>query len=373
MDVDYVLRMRVGRFRPALIAAAAAGAVTCLAIAAALAGPPASRTGAGLAAGAAGQQGPGALPQSIYAPYFETYLTKSNIATVARESGARYLTLAFLQTPRRGSCTLTWNGDRKEPVRPGGRYTTQIAELRAMGGNVIPSFGGYSADEGGTEIADSCRSVQRIAQAYENVVTSYNVTRLDMDVETNSLTDKAGIARRSEAIHLAQQWAASQHRTLQIDFTLPVEPSGLGSELAVLKSAIAHGVQITAVNIMAFDYYNSKTDSDMGTEAIEALDATHAELARLFPGASPLALWRMEGITLLPGIDDFPLKTEVTYLSEAQDLLYYQQAHPFQLFSIWAIQRDNGGCPGKIDSNYCSGITQPRWAFSHLLEPFTRW
>jgi hypothetical protein len=42
------------------------------------------------------------------------------------------------------------------------------------------------------------------------------------------------------------------------------------------------------------------------------------------------------------------------------------------VLSIWAIERDNGGCPGTIDSNSCSGISQPAWAFSHLLERFTR-
>jgi hypothetical protein len=41
------------------------------------------------------------------------------------------------------------------------------------------------------------------------------------------------------------------------------------------------------------------------------------------------------------------------------------------LLSIWAIQRDNGGCPGTIDSDTCSGVAQPAWAFSHVLEPFT--
>ncbi len=69
-----------------------------------------------------------------------------------------------------------------------------------MGGDVVPSFGGYSADQGGTEIADSCTSVPKIAKAYEKVVTTYGVTRLDMDVEAKSLSNKAGIARRSEAI-----------------------------------------------------------------------------------------------------------------------------------------------------------------------------
>src|SRR5271165_2881317 len=50
-------------------------------------------------------------PRIVYAPYFETWTTGS-ITSVARASGARYLTLAFLQTPKRGSCTLAWNGTR---------------------------------------------------------------------------------------------------------------------------------------------------------------------------------------------------------------------------------------------------------------------
>ena len=72
-------------------------------------------------------------PAPAYAPYFETW-TKDQLPAVARTSGARDLTLAFLQTPKRGSCSVTWNGDAKQPVRPGGRYTGQIRTLRAMGG-----------------------------------------------------------------------------------------------------------------------------------------------------------------------------------------------------------------------------------------------
>ena len=36
--------------------------------------------------------------------------------------------------------------------------------------------------------------------------------------------------------------------------------------------------------------------------------------------------------------------------------MYYAQTHPISLITIWAIQRDKGGCPGAIDSNSCSGI-----------------
>jgi hypothetical protein len=178
----------------------------CMALALALALPLAVATTAGAvsttAATTAARHGWG-TPPPAYTPYFETW-TKDQLPTVARASGARDLTLAFLQTPKRGSCAVTWNGDAKQPVRPGGRYTGQIRKLRAMGGSVIPSFGGYSADQDGTEIADSCPSVPKIARTYESVVTTYGVTRLDMDVEANSLNKPAGIARRSAALRLLQ-------------------------------------------------------------------------------------------------------------------------------------------------------------------------
>jgi glycosyl hydrolase family 18 (putative chitinase) len=241
-----------------VIAAASAGALlagTALAGVLAAGAPVASAAGA-RPAHAQGDHGraDGRLPRFIYAPYFETW-TSDTLPAIARKSGARYLTLAFLQTPRKGSCTLAWNGSRKQLVKAGGRYTRQVAELRRAGGDVIPSFGGYSADHAGTEIADSCTSVSKIARAYENVVTTYGVTRLDMDVEDKSLNKPAAIARRSAAIALLQKWAARTHRRVQIVFTLGVEPGGMpGNCLAVLKSAIAHGVRVDAVNIMAFDY-----------------------------------------------------------------------------------------------------------------------
>jgi Glycosyl hydrolases family 18 len=318
-------------------------------------------------------RGPGLVPRQVYAPYFETW-QDNKLPVIARKSGARYLTLAFLQTPKRGSCSVAWNGDPKRMVGPSDPYLAQIRKLRAMGGDVVPSFGGYSADEGGTEIADSCTSVAKIAKAYEKVVTTYHVTRLDMDVEAKSLSNTAGIARRSEAIKMLQDWAARTHRTVQIVFTIGVEPWGLPTNcLNVLKSAVAHGVRFT-VNIMAFDYYinASKTGIEMGKAALKALEGTHKQLAVLYPKLSGPRLWALEGITLLPGIDDYPKKTEVTYLRDARMVESFAVAHKLPEISIWALQRDNGGCPGKIDSNHCSGIKQGTWAFSHELEPFTK-
>jgi len=94
----------------------------------------------------------------VFAPYFQAY-NDDDAAVLSRRSGASYLTMAFIQTeapdpaPRCGTairasrsvCSPTRSRD------PGGR--------RRRG----PSFGGFTADDTGTELADSCTDVHAIA------------------------------------------------------------------------------------------------------------------------------------------------------------------------------------------------------------------
>ena len=310
------------------------------------------------------QAAPASFPSHVYAPYFETWTTDSLTAT-AQQSGAKYFTLAFLETLSKTSCTLAWNGNRNDPVS-NERYLSDgdVASLRALGGDVIPSFGGWSADQAGTEIADSCKNVNTIAAAYEDVIARYDVTRLDMDVEGRSLNRTAGIDRRNKALALVQQWAAAQKRPFQVSYTLPTSAKGLEpSGLAILQNAVTNGTRVDVVNIMAFDYYDRVT-TDMGTAATDAADGTAAQLQKLGLNAKI-------GITLMPGLDDYPKKTEKTTLAHAQQVLDYANANGLDTLSIWAIQRDNGGCPGVTGSNSCSGIVQNTWDFTHMLQPFT--
>jgi len=312
------------------------------------------------------------LPAHVYAPYYETYLAPgtASITATAQQSGVRYFTLAFLQAPKKGSCDLDWNGNSTQPLN---YYAADIASLRAAGGNVIPSFGGFSADQGGTEIADSCTNVSQIAADYESVVTTLGVTRLDMDVEAKSLNNTAGVNRRNQAIAMTEAWAASQGIPLQIQYTLPVEQYGLDPNgEAVLQNAVTDHATVTSVDIMVFDYYIAGEGTvNMGQAGINAANNTHTQLAGIYPTLTSTQIWATEAMTMLPGIDDYPKKTEVTHLADAQAMLSFAQANGMNLLSIWAIQRDNGGCPGTRDSNTCSGITQNTWDFSHLLEPFT--
>ena len=309
------------------------------------------------------------LPAHVFAPYFEAYTTDSP-AALSRESGARYLTLAFIQTPAAGSCTIDWNGDPATPIASS-VYGSDIAKIRAAGGNVIPSFGGYSADHTGTEIADSCTNVALIAAAYEKVITTYNVTRLDLDTEDNSLTNTAGIDRRNTAIKMVEDWAAIHGRAVQFVYTLPTNVAGLNpTGRSVLQDAVSDHARIDIVNIMTFDYYDNQPH-EMAADSMTATQHLYDSLHQLYPAKPAHQLWSMIGVTEMVGIDDFG-PPEIFTTADATAIEHWAVTKHLAELSFWALERDNGGCPGAGGSGSCSGVSQTTWQFSRTFEPFTR-
>ena len=348
-----------------------AGAVLAAALLAA-AGSAASAATAPGSAQAAPDRLPQArpLPAHVFAPYFEGYST-DDPAVLSAASGDRYLTLAFIQTPAPGSCTIDWNGNAATPIGYA-TYGRSIAEMRARGGDVVPSFGGYSADHAGEEIADSCTDVNKIAADYEQVVTAYGVTRLDFDVEDYSQTNPAGIDRRNKAIALVEQWAACHHRTVQFVYTIGTNMTGLDvpDGESVLQNAVLNHARIDIVNIMTFDYYDD-APHEMGRDTVTAATAVIGQLHTIYPYKSTAQLWHMLGITEMVGIDDYG-PPEIFTTADATYVENWARHTGIAELSFWALERDNGGCVGTAGSDTCSGIAQSTWQFSHTFEPFNR-
>ncbi|MEU4858728.1 glycosyl hydrolase family 18 protein [Kitasatospora aureofaciens] len=321
-----------------------------------------------VAAGTASAQAATPLPTRVFAPYFESW-TGQSPATLAAQSGAKYLTMAFLQAATKGSCTPYWNGDTSKPVSSS-TFGADIATIRANGGDVIPSFGGYTADNTGTELADSCTDVSQIAAAYENLITTYDISRIDLDIEDNSLTNTAGIDRRNKAIKTVQDWAAASGRTVQFSYTLPTTTSGLAdSGLAVLRNAVSNNARIDVVNMMTFDYYDNATH-DMAADTQTSAQGLYNQLARLYPSKTPAQLWGSIGITEMVGIDDFGAAETFT-VANATTVYNWAVSKGINTLSFWALQRDNGNCAGKGGDDSCSGINQNTWDFTHSFAPFT--
>jgi chitinase len=308
------------------------------------------------------------LPAHVFAPYFEAW-TGESPAAVAQQSGNKFLTMAFIQTQSAGSCTVYWNGSTGQPIASS-TFGNDIATIRANGGDIVPSFGGYSADHGGTEIADSCTSVDSIAGQFQKVITTYDVTRIDLDVEVESLNNTAGIDRRNKAIKKTQDWAAANGRTIQFVYTLPTTTHGLeASGLAVLQNAVANNAKVDIVNMMTFDYYDNASHQ-MANDTKTSANGLVSQLAQLYPGKTQAQLWAMVGITEMIGVDDFgPAETFTTADAPVVEAWAVQQG--IAMLSFWAVQRDNGNCPGGAAADNCSGVSQSTWQFSKVFQPFT--
>ena len=248
----------------------------------------------GLAAGgvllAAGrsQAATPALPAHYSAPYLQ--IASSDAADMTADmkaSGDKYFTLAFL-TPLSG-CTPEWE-DNGDSLRA---FTKQVSALQAAGGNVLISFGGAS----GGELAQTCTSVSKLEAAYAAVVNDYGVTRLDFDIEGSVLDDTSANTRRAQALAELQKADPS----VQIDFTIPVDPTGLESNAVnLLKGAKNAGVKVTVVNIMTMDFgdgQNPLKDAESGATA------TEKQLHTVYGGSSSTD-WGMLGLTPIAGQND---------------------------------------------------------------------
>ena len=192
-----------------------------------------------------------------------------------------------------------------------------------------------------------------------------------MDIEDISLDNAAAIDRRNQAIHLVQEWAARQHRTVEIVYTLPTAPTGLeDNAINVLASAARNHARVDIVNIMTFDYYDDQAH-DMAADTKTAATSLVGTLQQLYPHRSTAQLWRMVGITEMLGIDDYG-PPEIFTTADAAMVEHWARSIGIAELSFWALERDNGGCVGTAGSDSCSGIAQSTWQFSHAFEPFTR-
>ena len=240
------------------------------------------------ATASASPQAANTFPAHYAAPYLELSSgTAGDMAADMRATGLKNYTLAFL-IPKSG-CTPQWEAGNSAL----GAFTSQVDALKAAGGNVIISFGGA---EGG-ELAQTCTSVSALTAAYASVVNTYGITRLDFDIEGDTLGDTAANTRRNQALAALQ----AQNPAVEVDYTLAVDPSGLESDtLNLLKDAKSKGVKVNLVNIMTMDFgdgENALKDAESGA------NATEKQLASLY-GTSASATWNKIGLTPIAGQND---------------------------------------------------------------------
>ena len=295
-----------------------------------------------------------AQPVELAAPYeYMGWGDPQPPAEVLADSGLHDLTLAFVLS--KGACNPEWDGHR--PLL-GGVDQAAIEQIRAAGGEVDVSFGGWS----GKKLGNACHSATALAGAYEKVIGAYSLGAIDIDIEHNELRSKKVRQRVTAALALVREADPG----VEISITLPSSQSGPeATGQSLIADAVAVGLHPDSWTIMPFDF--GAPVGTMAAASIQALEALARELSTAY-GISEAAAYEHEGISTMNGHTDEASET-VSRQDFARILTFAGERHLARV-SFWSVNRDRP-CGGGAREEECSGVEQAPLAFSSMLSEYS--
>jgi carbohydrate binding protein with CBM4/9 domain len=278
----------------------------------------------------------------------------ASISSIMSGSGENEFNLAFVLDS--GGCTPAWDGNTSMPVSGDTTVLADVNAIRAAGGDVAVSFGGYN----GTELGTTCGSAGALANAYQQVVTKYQLTRADFDYENGALDTNTAV--RFGAIKILE----ANNPNLKVSLTIPMTTVGFpDTGIDEIKQAVAAGARLDVINIMDFDTGLTSGTEVSQTEAI-ANDAV-GQLESIY-GWSAAQAWSHLGLQIMNGHTDQP--SELFLQSDFSALLSFAQANHPAWFSFWSVNRDYPCPAGAVEPwapGTCSNVTQNPYDFTKII------
>jgi hypothetical protein len=284
--------------------------------------------------------------------YYNGWGSPPNITTVMNATGAKQITMAFMLSG--GGCVPMWDSSR--PLT-GGVDQATINTVRANGGDVEISFGGWS----GNKLGPNCSSASALAGAYQQVINAYALKYIDIDIENSDEFENATVQDRIlGALKIVKQNNPSI-KTIVTFGTGTSGPSGSGTRL--INQAAALGANIDVFTIMPFDFGGG---ADMYGNTVNAANGLKNQLKTAF-GWTDAQAYAHVGISGMNGYSD---QSEITTTAIWTNIRNWANSNHIARLAFWSINRDRGCAGGGIQES-CSGIAQSDWAFTQITAGFT--
>jgi chitinase len=307
---------------------------------------------AALAAGALALPAPAGAQSPLTASPYE-YLGWGNPqppVSAMSATGVKDITLAFMLSRRR--CSPAWDGAR---ALTGGSDQSAIEAIRAAGGDVVVSFGGWS----GRKLGTACKSAAALAAAYQQVINAYALHAIDIDIEHGEFSSAA--TRRRVAAALASVQAANPG--LEISITMGTSLGGPERDGAsLIADAAAVGLLPAAWTVMPFDF--GAPVARMGQVSIEAAEGLAREISSAYHISYAEAL-RHSGISSMNGRTDET--DETVSVEDVQQMLSFAQTSHLARFTFWSLNRDRECAGANTTPDDCSGVSQAAYAYTDVI------
>ena len=289
---------------------------------------------------------------AMAAPYL--YLgwgSPPSATSVMSSTGIKQFTMAFMLSG--GGCSPAWDSSR--PLT-GGTDQSTINAIRAAGGDVQISFGGWS----GNKLGPNCASASALAGAYQQVINAYNLKYIDIDVEnTDEFENEAVQDRILGALKIVKQ----NNPGITTIVTIPTTrtgPSWWGTRLINRSKEL--GANIDNYTIMPFDFGSPNIYND----TVNASEGLKTALKNAFGWSDATAYTHM-GISGMNGLSD---QSEMTSVQTWTDIRNWANSKHIKRLAFWSVNRDRP-CPGGGVRSDCSGISQNNWQFTQITAGFT--
>jgi chitinase len=275
-------------------------------------------------------------------------------AAIMDATGLKAFQLAFVLAPGGGGCSPTWGGT--SPVSSDTAVGAVIDAIRAKGGDVSISIGGY----GGTKLGQACPDSAATAAAYQQVITKYKLKAIDFDLEEPEYENTAAVSHEIGAAKILQQ----NNPGLYVSVTTAGTADGTGwFGKQMLLEAKSQGFTPNNFSIMPFDGGFNGAASQAA-----ALTNFNSILQSTF-GWSAATAYAHEGFSGMNGRSDTG-----EYFSQAdfQTVLDYATGHGMDRFTFWSLNRDRPCSPpdNGTTSGTCGSVPQAAWDFAKYSVKF---
>ncbi len=275
-----------------------------------------------------------------------------SVATVMSATGVRQFTMAFMLSG--GGCNPMWDSSR--PLT-GGVDQQVINQIRANGGEIQISFGGWS----GNKLGPNCSTPQALANAYQQVINAYSLKYIDIDIEnTDEFETEVVQDRILNALKIVKQ-NNPNIKTIITFGTSTTGPSYWGTRLINQSAALQANIDV--FTIMPFDFGCTGNMFTCTTGAAEGLK----NALKTAYGWSDDTAYRHMGISGMNGLSD---QQELTSVQHWTDIKNWAQTRHLARLAFWSVNRDRP-CPGGGVASNCSGIAQNTWQFTQITAQFT--
>ena len=209
-----------------------------------------------------------------------------------------------------------------------------------MGAMYTISVGGQLGDAPWIVTTD----VDKLEEFYMDIIETYNIKRLDLDIEESNQVQSGNIAN-AKAIKRVQDKTG-----IEIVLTIPIMPSGWqDKQIKIIRAYLDQGVHISLINSMTMCYgagvYSYEDYGDASVRAIENSVKQMQEIwASYGSSLTEAQAYAKTGATVDIGYESDLYPTFTTQMTKK--VVDHAKKHNYGMVSYWSINRD-----AKMESN----------------------